>query len=44
MTAAEYRRALAAVPFGKRLPGAVRIADPGGIARIASQLLITRFP
>lgn len=29
MTAAEYRQALDALPYGKRLPGAVYLIDPG---------------
>jgi DNA phosphorothioation-associated putative methyltransferase len=41
MTAAEYRQALDALPFGKRLPGAVYLIDPGDDARIPSILRIT---
>jgi hypothetical protein len=41
MTAAEYRLALDAFPFGKRLPGAVYLIDPGDDARIPSLLRIT---
>ena len=41
MTAAEYRLALDALPFGKRLPGAVYLFDPGEDSRIPSLLRIT---
>ena len=41
MTAAEYRLALDALPFGKRLPGAVYLIDPGEDSRIPSLLRIT---
>ncbi len=38
MTADEYRQALDALPFGKRLPGAVYLIDPGDDARIPALL------
>jgi DNA phosphorothioation-associated putative methyltransferase len=41
VTAAEYRHALDALPFGKRLPGAVYLIDPGNDSRIPSLLRIT---
>ena len=41
MTAAEYRQALDALPYGKRLPGAVYLIDPGDNPQIPSQLRIT---
>lgn len=41
MTAAEYRQALDALPYGKRLPGAVYLIDPGEDSRIPSLLRIT---
>lgn len=41
MTAAEYRQALDALPYGKRLPGAVYLIDPGDDPRIPSLLRIT---
>jgi len=41
VTAAEYRQALDALPFGKRLPGAVYLIDPGDDPRIPSLLRIT---
>lgn len=41
MTSAEYRLALDALPYGKRLPGAVYLLDPGDDARIPSLLRIT---
>jgi len=41
MTTAEYRHALDALPFGKRLPGAVYLVDPGEDLRIPSPLRIT---
>ncbi len=41
VTAAEYRQALDALPFGKRLPGAVYVIDPGDDPRIPSLLRIT---
>ena len=41
MTTTEYRQALDALPFGKRLPGAVYLIDPGDDTRIPSLLRIT---
>ena len=41
MTAAEYRQALDVLPYGKRLPGAVYVIDPGDDPRISSLLRIT---
>lgn len=41
MTSAEYRQALDALPYGKRLPGAVYLLDPGDDARVPSLLRIT---
>lgn len=41
MNAAEYRQALNALPFGKRLPGAVYLLDPGDDSRVPSLLRIT---
>ena len=41
MTAAEYRQAIDALPFGKRLPGAVYIMDPGDAPTLPSLLRIT---
>ncbi len=41
MTAAEYRQALDALPYGKRLPGAVYLVDPGDEPSIPSLLRIT---
>ncbi len=41
MTVAEYRQAIATLPFGKRLPGAVYLPDPGDNPRIPSLLRIT---
>ena len=41
MTSAEYRQAIDALPFGKRLPGAVYLIDPGEDLRIPSLLRIT---
>ncbi len=41
MTATEYREAIDALPFGKRLPGAVYFIDPGDDPRISSLLRIT---
>lgn len=41
MTAAEYRQALDALPYGKRLPGAIYLIDPGDDSRIPSILRIT---
>ena len=41
MTATEYRQALDTLPFGKRLPGAVYLIDPGEDPRISPLLRIT---
>lgn len=41
MTSAEYRQALDALPYGKRLPGAVYLLDPGDDPGIPSLLRIT---
>lgn len=41
MNATEYRQSLDALPFGKRLPGAVYVIDPGDDPRISSLLRIT---
>ena len=41
MTSAEYRQAIDALPYGKRLPGAVYLIDPGEDSRIPSLLRIT---
>ncbi len=41
MNAAAYRQALDALPYGKRLPGAVYFMDPGEDAAIPSLLRIT---
>ena len=41
MTSAEYRQALDVLIYGKRLPGAVYLLDPGDDARIPSLLRIT---
>ncbi len=41
MTAAEYRQALDALPYGKRLPGAVYLLDPGDCPEVPSLLRIT---
>jgi DNA phosphorothioation-associated putative methyltransferase len=41
MTAAEYRQAIDALPYGKRLPGAVYLLDPGEDSSIPSLLRIT---
>ena len=41
VTADEYRRALEMLPFGKRLPGAVYLIDPGDDGRMPSLLRIT---
>ena len=41
MNATEYRQSLDALPFGKRLPGAVYVIDPGDDPRISSVLRIT---
>jgi len=39
--AAEYRHVLDARPYGKRLPGAVYLIDPGDDPRIPTLLRIT---
>lgn len=39
--AAEYSQALNALPFGKRLPGAVYLIDPGDDPRVSALLRIT---
>jgi DNA phosphorothioation-associated putative methyltransferase len=41
MTATEFRQSLDAQPYGKRLPGAVYLIDPGDDARIPALLRIT---
>ncbi len=41
MTTSEYRQSLDLLPFGKRLPGAVYLVDPGDDSRIPSLLRIT---
>ncbi len=41
VNAAAYRQALDALPYGKRLPGAVYFMDPGEDAAIPSLLRIT---
>ena len=41
MTSAEYRKAIDALPFGKRLPGAVYLMDLNDDARVPSLLRIT---
>ena len=41
MTAAEYRQAVESLPYGKRLPGAVYLLDPGDDPRIPAPLRIT---
>jgi hypothetical protein len=41
MTTTEYREALDALPYGKRLPGAVYLLDPGDDSAIPSLLRIT---
>jgi hypothetical protein len=41
VTAAEYRQAIDALPYGKRLPGAVYLLDPGDSPEIPSLLRIT---
>jgi hypothetical protein len=38
MTSIEYRQSLDALPFGKRLPGAVYLIDPGDDQRIPVHL------
>lgn len=41
MTAAEYRQAVESLPYGKRLPGAVYLLDPGDDPRVPAPLRIT---
>jgi DNA phosphorothioation-associated putative methyltransferase len=41
MTSAEYRAALDALPYGKRLPGAIYLLDPGDSPPLPSLLHIT---
>jgi hypothetical protein len=41
VTAAEYRHAIDVLPYGKRLPGAVYLIDPGDDTRIPSLLRVT---
>ena len=41
VTAAEYRQALDSLPYGKRLPSAVYLVDPGDEASIPSLLRVT---
>ena len=41
MTSAEYRQALGALPYGKRLPSALYLVDPGDDASIPSLLRVT---
>ena len=41
MTSTEYHESLDALPFGKRLPGAGYLVDPGADLRIPSLLRIT---
>jgi hypothetical protein len=41
VTSAEYRQALDALPYGKRLPGAIYLLDPGDDSAIPSLLRIT---
>jgi DNA phosphorothioation-associated putative methyltransferase len=41
MNSGEFRAAIDALPFGKRLPGAVYLIDPGGDERVPSLLRIT---
>ena len=41
MTSAEYRQALDALPYGKRLPGAVYLIVPGDSSDLPSLLRIT---
>lgn len=41
VTTSEYRQSLDLLPFGKRLPGAVYLVDPGDDSRIPSLLRIT---
>lgn len=41
VTAAEYRHSIDVLPYGKRLPGAVYLIDPGDDPRIPSLLRVT---
>ena len=41
VTSAEYRQAMDALPYGKRLPGAVYLLDPGDDPGIPPLLRIT---
>jgi len=41
VTSAEYRQAIDALPYGKRLPGAVYLVDPGDNQDIPSLLRVT---
>ena len=41
MTSEEYRQALAAMPYGKRLPSAVCLIDPGDCPDVPALLRIT---
>lgn len=41
MTSEEYRQAIDALPYGKRLPGAVYLLDPGEDSVVSSLLRIT---
>ena len=41
VTATEYRQALESLPYGKRLPGAVHLLDPGDDPRVPAPLRIT---
>ena len=41
VTATEYRQAIDALPYGKRLPGAVYVMDPGEAPTLPSLLRIT---
>ncbi len=41
MTAAEHRQAIDSLPYGKRLPGAIYLIDPGEKPSIPSLLRIT---
>ncbi len=41
MTSAEYRQAIDALPYGKRLPAAVYLLDPGEDSAVPSLLRIT---
>lgn len=41
MTKTEYNKALDALPYGKRLPGALYLLDPGDDSRIPASLRIT---